>query len=311
MSFQCAIIYLAISTMRAPEFPNNLRWLNSPPLKMKDFREKAVVLIDFWTYSCVNCIRTLPHIIELHKKYADKGLKIIGVHTPEFEFEKNVENVERAIKDFGVEYPVVMDSDYQIWSLYSNNVWPRKFLINKDGQIVYDHAGEGGYRETEEAIQRALLELNPELKLPAVSEIESAAETNRVCHPTTPELYLGSMRGRPGKNWNYEGAWRVFPEYIEHERKTENFEDYIVLNFEASEVNLVMEAPAAQAAKLRLELNGKFFREIEVREAKMYNLVKPADIAHDHAKGSPRGTLKIYSREEGLRAYAFTFGGCA
>lgn len=299
--------------MRSPEFPNNLRWFNlsagSSSINIKQLREKAVVLVDFWTYSCVNCIRTLPHIKEWHKKYADKGLVIVGVHTPEFEFEKNVENVARAIKEFGIEYPVAMDNDYQVWSLYSNNAWPHKFLMDKDGQIVYEHAGEGNYRETEEAIQKALLDLSPKLKLPPISG--DAAGTGGICLPSTQEIYLGSMRGRPGKNWNYKGFWKVFSEYIEHENKTNNFEDYIVLNFEATEVNLVMAATGERAAKVRVELNGKHLRDIDVLEAKMYNLVNPKEVAHDHEKRAPRGELKIYCRDEELRAYAFTFGGCA
>ncbi len=289
---------------------------------MHNLRGKAVALVDFWTYSCVNCIRTLPHLKRWHDEYKDKGLVIVGVHTPEFEFEKNVGNVERALKNFGIEYPVVMDSDYQIWSLYSNSVWPRKFLINKDGQIVYDHAGEGGYAETEEAIQKALLELNPEIKLPqieAAASVPATAKANAgkeatasqggICFPTTPELYLGSMRDRAGKLWDYRGEWKQFPEYIEHARKTENFEDHIILNFEASEVNLVMEYNGERAAKVRLELNGKQLREIEVNDAKMYNLVLSNDIVHEHGQ-TPRGQIKIFVRDQGLRAYALTFGGC-
>src|SRR5258708_3755424 len=120
--------------MKSPEFPNDLRWFNSKPLQMKDLRGSKAVLIDFWAYSCVNCIRTLPHVKSWHEKYAALGLVIVGVHTPEFEFEKDISNVQRAVKHFEIPYPVVMDSDYQIWSLYSNNVWPRKFLINKGGQ---------------------------------------------------------------------------------------------------------------------------------------------------------------------------------
>lgn len=304
--------------MRSPEFPDNLRWFNLPAqaggqqLKTRNLRGKAAILIDFWTYSCVNCIRTLPNLKELYGKYKDKGLVVVGVHTPEFEFEKNVENVQRAIKEFGIEYPVVMDNDYEIWSLYSNNAWPSKSLIDKDGQIVYNHAGEGSYRETEEAIQKALLGLNPKLKLPPITEgggpVFSGAGS--VCLPRTPELYLGSMRGHSGKLWDYRGTWKIFPEYIEHERKTETFEDYLLLNFEASEVNLVMEFGGERQAKVRLELDGKFLRDIEVREAKMYNLSSLEDVPHDHSKGFPRRQLKIYSRDAGLRAYAFTFGGC-
>ncbi len=290
--------------MKAPEFPQNLRWFNlpaqagSPGLKMKDLRDK-VVLIDFWTYSCVNCQRTLPHLKGWQAKYAPLGLLIVGVHTPEFEFEKNVGNVERAIKEFEIEYPVVMDNDYQIWSLYSNNVWPRKFLMDKNGQIIYDHAGEGNYKETEEAIQKALLEVNLKLKFAEAAQEEGAGG---VCYPTTRETYLGAMRGRSGKLWNFHGVWKVHPEFIEHERKTENFEDYIEINFEAAEVNLVMEAKTERPVKIRLELGGRFLKELEVHEAKMYNLVSGNKMLKDK--------LKIFVKDEGLRAYAFTFGGC-
>lgn len=307
--------------MRSPEFPDDLRWLNSQPIKTRGLRDKAVILIDFWTYSCVNCLRTLPYLKEWHKKYSDKGLVVVGVHTPEFEFEKNLENVERAVKELGIEYPVAMDNDYQVWSLYSNNFWPREFLIDKEGQMVYDHAGEGGYRETEEAIQKALLELNPKLELPEIiSDASANLGASGVCLPTTEEIYLGSMRGSVksrgnrgmNRTWDYAGTWKAFPEYIEHERKTQIFSDHIVINFRGTEVNLVMESLTDRAAKVRLELNGKHLRDIEVHEAKMYNLVSPSDfIADDDVfKTPPGGTLKIFSNTEGLRAYAFTFGGC-
>ncbi|MBI4087710.1 MAG: redoxin family protein [Candidatus Liptonbacteria bacterium] len=268
----------------------------------------SVVLIDFWTYSCVNCIRALPHLREWNKKYSEKGLVIIGVHTPEFEFEKNLENVSRAVKNFGIEYPVVMDNDYQIWSLYSNQFWPRKFLINKDGQIVYDHAGEGNYKETERQIQKALLEIDPELKLPPPSDEEGS---DGICYPVTPETYLGAMRGRTGKTWSFKGLWKVYPEFIEHGERKNNFEDYLELNFEGTEVNLVMESLADQPVKIRLELDGKFLREVGVHEAKMYNLVLPADMIPAATARGGRGQLKIFSKDQGLRAYAFTFGGCA
>lgn len=299
-----------------------MRWFNLPAgllpsggglggeqrLSMKDLRGKHVVLVDFWTYSCVNCIRTLPHIRSWHDKYAKFGLVIVGVHTPEFEFEKNVENVARAIKEFGIEYPVVMDSDYQIWSLYSNNSWPHKFLINKDGQAVYEHAGEGAYAETEEAIRKALSEINPGEKLPSV--VKATEGEGGVCYPTTPETYLGTMRGRAGKTWNFSGDWKVYPEYIEYERKTEEFVDYLSLNFEAMEINLVMGADGERAAKVRVELDGKLLKELEVSETKMYNLANAKDFGGGPLAAPPRGELIIFAKDRGLRAYAFTFGGC-
>ncbi len=270
------------------------------PLQMKNLRGSHVVLVDFWAYSCANCIRTLPHLKEWHEKYAKFGLMVVGVHTPEFEFEKNVENVARAIKEFGIEYSVVMDSDYQIWSSYSNDVWPHEFLINKDGVAVYDHAGEGAYAATEEAIQAALKEINQDLKLPVIGSESGGGE---VYPRITPETYLGTMRGRPGRIWNFGGDWKIYPEYIEHERKTENFTDYLSLNFDAAEVNLVMSAEGERQAKVRVELGGKFLKELEVREPKVYNLLRGSKNA--------RGELRVFVRDQGVKMYAFTFGGCA
>jgi thiol-disulfide isomerase/thioredoxin len=117
-----------------------------------------VILIDFWTYTCINCIRTLPHVIEWDKKYRDKGLVVIGVHTPEFEFEKKTENVENAIQKHGIEYVVVQDNNYATWRAFQNRYWPRKYLIDKQGRIRYDHIGEGGYKETEHKIIELLAE---------------------------------------------------------------------------------------------------------------------------------------------------------
>jgi thiol-disulfide isomerase/thioredoxin len=295
--------------MRAPEFPNDIRWSNSTPFTMKDIRGKKVVLIDFWTYSCVNCIRTLSHLKDWHEKYAPLGLVIVGVHTPEFEFEKDISNVQAAIKRLGISYPVILDSDYQIWSLYSNQSWPSKYLMDKDGQIVYEHAGEGDYRETEEAIRSAILDLKPKTKLPDL-HAEEAQGSGGVCLPTTPELYLGSMRGHAGKFWRAVGEWRPYQEYMEHASRTEKFEDYIAVNFEASEVNLVMEAKTERPAKISLELSGKFLREIEVKEPKMYNLLNQNDFAGHKHEAAPRGELRIFIKDKSVQLYSFTFGGC-
>ncbi len=140
----------------APEFMGTQEWINSEPLTMESLRGK-VVLIDFWTYTCVNCIRTLPFLREWHDRYADQGLVIVGVHTPEFEFEKVYENVVQATKDEGVAWPVVQDNDFTVWRSYSNRYWPAKYLIDQTGEIRFTHFGEGKYAETEEQI-RDLLE---------------------------------------------------------------------------------------------------------------------------------------------------------
>lgn len=264
---------------------------------MADLKTKKVVLIDFWTYSCVNCIRSMPYLKEWHDRYKDKGLVIIGVHTPEFAFEKEKENVEKAIKDFGITYPVVLDSDYQVWQLYANRFWPRKFLVNKDGQIIYDHTGEGGYALTEEETQKALLELNPKLSFLKPTSDEGSGG---ICYPVTPETYLGSLRGRPGQVWYTEGEWTTHPEYIEHTGDSEDFEDFILLKFEATEVNLVASSPETTSVKVKL--NGRSVNEIRVDEPRMYNLLKNEELT--------QGELKVFVKGKGFKAYAFTFGGC-
>jgi thiol-disulfide isomerase/thioredoxin len=154
-------------------------------IKISDFRGK-VVLVDFWTYTCINCIRTLPFLTEWDVKYKDKGLVIIGVHTPEFEFEKKKENVEVAMEKYGIEYRVVQDNDYATWRNFENRFWPHKYLIDSEGYVRYDHIGEGGYEETELKIQELLAEIGED-----VSDKGVVDGGNGVRFQTTPELYAG------------------------------------------------------------------------------------------------------------------------
>ena len=135
------------------------QWLNSPRLTGEQLRGK-VVLVEFWTYSCINCLRTLPYVKAWSEKFRDDGLVVIGVHTPEFAYEKDKGNVERAIRDLGINYPVVMDNTYQIWNAYKNRYWPAQYLIDAQGQIRYQHFGEGAYQTTENKIQSLLVEAN-------------------------------------------------------------------------------------------------------------------------------------------------------
>ncbi|RDK11912.1 thioredoxin family protein [Cupriavidus lacunae] len=139
----------------APEFKYIDHWLNSEPLTMQQLRGK-VVLVDFWTYSCINCVNTLPYVTQWHDKYKDQGLVVVGVHTPEFPFEKSTANVQAAIRKFGIRYPVAQDNQYGTWSAYHNQYWPAMYLIDADGRIVYEHYGEGQYKETEANIQKLL-----------------------------------------------------------------------------------------------------------------------------------------------------------
>lgn len=139
----------------APEFSGIEKWLNSPPLTMRQLRGK-VVLVDFWTYSCINCIHTLPYVRQWHQQYQSEGLVVVGVHTPEYPFERKTENVEAAISRFGIRYPVAQDNQYATWSAYNNQYWPAIYLIDKQGRIAYVHFGEGAYAQTEAQIRTLL-----------------------------------------------------------------------------------------------------------------------------------------------------------
>lgn len=139
----------------APAFSGIDKWLNSTPLEMRELRGK-VVLVDFWTYSCINCLRTLPYMTRWHEKYKDRGLVVIGVHTPEYAFEKSTESVQTAIKRYGIRYAVAQDNRYATWKAYDNQYWPALYLVDRKGRIVYKHFGEGDYERTEEAIRSLL-----------------------------------------------------------------------------------------------------------------------------------------------------------
>lgn len=169
----------------APDF-SVTNWINTKPLTINDLKGKAV-LIDFWTYSCINCIRTLPYLIDWNNKYSDKGLVIIGVHTPEFEFEKNPDNVISFAKKYNITYPIAQDNNYGTWTAYKNNYWPRHYLIDKEGNIRYDHIGEGGYDETEHAIQDLLGESE---------NMTSIVSNTNFSEIGSPEIYLGYSYAR-------------------------------------------------------------------------------------------------------------------
>jgi thiol-disulfide isomerase/thioredoxin len=139
----------------APNFVGVKAWLNSGPLNIADLRGK-VVLVDFWTYGCYNCVNTLPHVARLYDTYKDKGFIVVGVHTPEFPFEKSTDNVQAAIKRYGIRYPVAQDNEYATWNAYHNQYWPAQYIVDQNGKIVFEHSGEGQYEEIERTIQRLL-----------------------------------------------------------------------------------------------------------------------------------------------------------
>lgn len=168
---------------KAPEFDKVTGYINTKPLNLSDLKGK-VVLVDFWTYSCINCIRTIPYLVDWNEKYADKGLVIVGVHAPEFEFEKNIDNVKAAVKKFGIKYPVIQDNDKGTWNAYQNQYWPRKYIVDSEGYLRYDHIGEGGYAETEKVIQSLLQERSAQLSLDSSLP---RTNNNTITETTIPE----------------------------------------------------------------------------------------------------------------------------
>jgi thiol-disulfide isomerase/thioredoxin len=189
----------------APEFPR-AQWLNGPPLTLRGLRGK-VVLVDFWEYTCINCIRTLPYLKEWYKRYAPYGLVIVGVHTPEFRASSIPSNVEAAVRRFGITYPVLLDDRYKTWNAYGNLYWPRDYLIDRKGVIRFDHVGEGGYGRTEEEIQSLLREGGTCPNLPIMAPVRATDQPGAVCYLTTPEIYVGSSRGHLSNRGGYAGIF--------------------------------------------------------------------------------------------------------
>lgn len=322
--------------VNAPQFPSNLTWLNSPPLMLKEVLGR-VVLIDFWTYSCINCQRTIPYLRKWWDTYKDHGLVIIGVHTPEFEFEKKTNNVKTACKKYQIGWPIVLDNENLIWDLYSNHFWPAKYLIDHRGKIIYTHFGEGNYIETEVKIQTALKEAGFKVSDKLVSQFDR--ESGGLWKTQTPETYLGFQRGSignssgiiPNRSNEYKlskgqffepdlvylkGNWRVEKEYLQHGVKTDDLDDLIILNYRAKEVYLVMESEDGEPIKLYITLDGvglnsensgkdvKFDKEgrsyVELQFATLYNLIS------SHTYGDH--ILRLSTTSDKLRCFAFTFG---
>ncbi len=324
-------------TVNAPDFNGATGWINSQPLSIKDLRGKVVV-VDFWEYTCVNCLRTLPFVKSWHEKYKDKGLVVVGVHTPEFEFGKSEANVRQAALRLGISFPIAVDSDYTIWSAYANSYWPRKYLIDSKGKIRDDHIGEGGYEEFEKAIQGLLKEANPKVSLPPVAKIGDGIPEGAVCYQTTAETYCGYERGtlsnpegyKPGQTVAYrdpgshkdgklyaQGRWFNDGESLKHLESLSEPQDYLTLRYHAVEVNLVMKPEKSVPARVLVSLDGQPVPEeyggkdirrdpagmtfVEIIDPRMYNLINGKMGTHE---------LRLSTASDGLGLYAFTFGGC-
>ena len=310
---------------KLPEINGHV-WIGTDPITLDSLADK-VVLVDFWTYSCVNCLRTLPHLKEWHEKYKDDGLVIIGIHTPEFEFEQSPENVKEAVLRLGIKWPVVLDNDFENWDAFENKYWPAKYLADREGNIVYTHFGEGGYKETEEKI-RELLGLPKENA--DSGPRAGVTEIGAICSIATAEAYCGYMRGNIANELGYgedqEEDYKQNPEskegevnlngkfFVAHEY-AESREDGVTLSLKlrGTEVNLVM-APAKGETVVEIlwngksvpkELQGKDISEggrLTVNRSDMFNLLK--------SKTPIEGTVTIRAEKGNFRAYAFTFSGC-
>jgi thiol-disulfide isomerase/thioredoxin len=283
----------------APVFTGIDAWLNSNPLTMASLKGK-VVLIDFWTYSCINCVRTLPYITAWDRKYREKGLVIVGVHAPEFEFEKNIDNIKNAISKNHIEYPVAVDNKLFTWDAFHNRYWPAQYLINKEGEVVYTHFGEGDDDITEHNI-RTLLGLAGQ-PMPIASEQASESHDDQ-----TPETYLGDSRaerfskmapesGLPLNHWSRTGKWTSDAQRI----ISMSADDALMIHFNAQKVFLVMGSSTGKPLKVSLRLNGKSLNDITVDKHTLYQLL---DLNKFQS-----GMLEIKANAAGLECYAFTFG---
>jgi thiol-disulfide isomerase/thioredoxin len=329
---------------KAPDFAKITGYINTEegrPINLKDLKGK-VVLVDFWTYSCINCIRTLPYLVDWNEKYADKGLVIVGVHSPEFEFEKNVDNVKAAVQKYGIKYPVIQDNDKGTWDAYQNRYWPRKYLVDNEGYIRYDHIGEGGYAETEKVIRSLLAERAAQT---GISAINLDTNTNTTTTPKnvqtvdftkvkTPELFfgyefarapLGNSEGfRPNQTVTYSipqrsdlkpntiyliGDWKNNADNMELQSDTGR----IALAYSAKSVNVVAGGKGEGGEELSISENGvaltnKSGRGIDLSE--QGKLVVDGQRLYNIVmhEGYDWRSLIIDVKGKGFQIYTLTFG---
>lgn len=314
----------------APDLAGIAHYLNASQDELEDMMKGKVVLYDIWTYSCINCIRTLPHITAWDEKYSDEGLLIIGIHSPEFEFEKDLRNVQMAVEKHNITYPVVMDNDMETWKAFENRYWPRKYVADHEGYIRYNHIGEGAYQETEKVIQRLLIERAASLGMQAVHakplvSIEEFQHTSL----RTPELYfgykfaqgrnhLGSEEGfRPGQTVTYSKPDDIHPHFFYPEGTWKNTPDNmqlisdtgtVTLQYTAKQVNIV----SGNAAEIEIYLDGSPLpadyagtditgtNTLAASEPGLYNIIE-TDASSTHV-------LELKITGKGFEMFTFTFG---
>ena len=314
-----------------PSLAGAQQWLNSEPLTIEGLKGK-VVLIDFWTYSCINCLRAIPYVRAWAEKYRDHGLVVIGVHAPEFAFERNVDNVKKAVATLGIRYPVAIDNDYKIWRAFDNEYWPAHYFIDADGKVRHHHFGEGDYAESERVIQKLLVDAGnrnvpTDIVRVNASGAEAASDTADV---NSPETYIGYDRsdrfvspggvvqdashsyaaGEPQLNqWSLTGKWTIGDERAQLDEP----DGSIIYRFHARDLHLVL-GPSAEGEKIRfrITIDGKppgdaHGMDVDpdgngvVTRQRLYQLVRASGAVTDH-------TFEIRFLDPGVQAYAFTFG---
>jgi thiol-disulfide isomerase/thioredoxin len=294
-----------------PALTGGRGWLNSPPLTPADLQGKVVVY-DFWTYSCVNCLRTLPHLQSLYRRYHAEGLEIVGIHSPEFDFERLHGNVTQAVSDLGVTWPVLFDDDMEVWRSFGNQYWPAEYLADGQGRVRAHHIGEGDYSQKEDEI-RALLGVDP-----SAPRADATGYTEpRPTAAQTPELHVGTDFGgagecsspgdyktrtdfsvpdpQPSDSFALSGSWT-----ISGQRGLAGDGASLVLRYRATEVNVVMAAGGADA-QVTIELDGETTKTVAVSMSQLYNVVD----------GGPSGYHTLTLRPSpgaALEVFAFTFG---
>jgi thiol-disulfide isomerase/thioredoxin len=311
--------------LHMPSLDGATGWLNSGPLGLDDLRGR-VVLVDFWTFTCINWLRTEPYVRAWSQAYRDDGLVVIGVHTPEFTFEHEIDRIRLATAERGIDYPVAVDNDYGVWRAFDNHYWPALYFIDRDGMIVDHHFGEGRYEESERVLQR-LLGVDRELVSVTGAGVEAEADW---AHLRSPETYLGYVRTENfassggvsiderrayelpqelrANRWALGGEWT-----IERERAVlEEAGGQIAFRFHARDAHLVLSPGAREPIPFRLLLDGRApgpAHGVDVdedgngvlRDGRMYQLVRAPGEVGDR-------TLEITFLEPGVEAYVFTFG---
>jgi thiol-disulfide isomerase/thioredoxin len=286
-----------------PSLDGATEWLNSEPLGPAGLRGH-VVLVNFWTLTCINWLRQEPYVRAWSQAYRDDGLIVIGVHTPEFSFEHDIDLVRQATEERAIDYPVVVDNDYEVWNAFANHYWPALYFVDADGIIRDQHFGEGRYEKSERVIQRLLDVEREPVPVEGVG-VEAEADWD---HLRTPETYLGSWRRERSRQWALTGEWTTTGEHVVLDRAGGS----IAMRFHARDAHLVLSPGARDPIPFRVLLDGEApgpSHGVDVdedgngvlRDGRMYQLVREHDKVRDR-------TLEITFLEPGAEAYAFTFG---